>query len=70
MFTFIARIDHFLYTKLGIVTPLQKSLRKIESRRIQRLLDNEHARRDYQNKLHKTCYTTKQALMLETPNNI
>ena len=70
MFTFIARIDHFLYTKLGILTPLQKSLRKVQAKKIQRLLDNEHTRRDYQNKIHKTCYTTKQALMLETTNNI
>ena len=70
MFAFIARIDHFIYAKFGIVTPLQKSLRKVQAKKIQRLLDNEHARRDYQNKIHKTCYTTKQALMLETTNNI
>ena len=56
-------IDNLIYA-------LQKSLRKGQTKKIQRLLDNEHARRDYQNKIHKTCYTTKQALMLETPNNI
>lgn len=70
MFSFIAKIDHVIYAKLGIVTPLQKSLRKVQAKKIQRLLDNEHARRDYQNKIHKTCYTTKQALELEVSNII
>lgn len=61
----IFKIDTVLYKTLGIVSPFRRDVWKLQSKRLQKVLDAEHSLRDQLNALHGTSYTTKQALALE-----
>lgn len=60
----IAKIDNFLYKRIGIVTPLRKAYWRKQARSIQVVLNYQHENRDYYNRVYNDNKTTKEALKL------
>lgn len=62
LFGIIAAIDNIIYKLFGIVTPFRRCVWHNEARKIQYLLDTEHATRDIVNVVRGTNWTTKEAI--------
>lgn len=60
----VAKIDNFLYKRIGIVTSLRKAYWRKQARSIQVVLDYQHENRDYYNRVYNGNKTTKEALKL------
>ena len=61
----IFKVDTVLYKTFGFVSPFRRHSWARQSKKLQRDLDREHAKRDHLNALNGTNYTTKQALALK-----
>lgn len=59
----IAKIDNFLYKRIGIVTPIRRAYWRKSSIKIQKELDYQHSKRDYLNRVNGTNMTTHDALV-------
>lgn len=62
LFGIIVAIDNIIYKLFGIVTPLRRRYWHNKARKLQRLLDAEHATRDIFNAVKGTNWTTKEAI--------
>lgn len=62
LFNIIVAIDNIIYKLFGIVTPLRRHYWRNEARKLQYLLDIEHATRDIVNEEEGTNWTTKEAI--------
>lgn len=60
----IAKIDKFLYKRIGIVTPLRRAYWRRQAKSIQMVLDYQHENRDFYNRVYNGNKTTKEALRL------
>jgi len=59
------KADTFLYNTFGYVSAIRRQVWEQQAESLQEELDTQHKKKDYNNFLHGTDFTTKQALKLK-----